>query len=446
MSPSRTVAPRSLFAVAALSGFAWVLLGAAFAAQLVFSGSFTWESAIRISIRDWLPWALLSPGVFALAIVFPLERGHWIGHLPVHLGACLLSVIACEWLGHALRPESELNPPPGATTGSGGRRGPSGRPPAQGLDPLDDPRPGPGPGPRMGPGPERGPGYGPGMGPNFGTGSSSKGSRSKQEPPPGGLPGLPGGALSARARLNVPVYWVVVCGAHALMFYRRSQDRERRSLELAASLAQAKLQALRMQLQPHFLFNTLNAISTLVHRDANAADEMIGNLSDFLRLTLEHADQQEIPLREELEFVRRYLAIEQVRFGERLKVEIDVAGEFLAIPVPALILQPLVENALRHGLEPKTGGGLLRLTAERSNGWLQLSVIDNGRGLPATPPQRTGIGVANTRERLRERYGAGSGAGLDLTPATGGGTAAVIRIPISGTAAESTGTASAPRP
>ncbi len=446
MSPSRTVAPRSLFAVAALSGLAWVVLGAAFAAQLVFSGSFTWESAIRISIRDWLPWALLSPGVFALAIAFPLERGHWIGHLPVHLGACLLSVVACEWLGHALRPANELNPPAGATTGSnsGGRRGPSGHPPAQGLDPLDDPRPGPGPGPGKGSG--RGPGFGPGMGPDFGPGPSSKGSRSKQEPPPGGLPGLPGGALSARARLNVPVYWVVVCGAHALMFYRRSQDRERRSLELAASLAQAKLQALRMQLQPHFLFNTLNAISTLVHRDANAADEMIGNLSDFLRLTLEHADRQEIPLSEELEFVRRYLAIEQVRFGERLKVEIEVPAEVLSFPVPALILQPLVENALRHGLEPKTGGGLLRISAQHSNEWLQLSVMDNGRGLPATPPQRTGIGVANTRERLRERYGATPGAGLDLSPAPGGGTAAVIRIPTSSISPDSTGTASASRP
>ena len=232
----------------------------------------------------------------------------------------------------------------------------------------------------------------------------------------------------------MPVYWVVVCGAHALLFYRRSQERERRALELAASLAQAKLQALRMQLQPHFLFNTLNAISTLVHRDAAAADEMIGNLSDFLRLTLENADRPELPLGEELEFVRCYLAIEQVRFGDRLRVDYDVPAELRSVAVPTLILQPLVENALRHGLEPQTGGGTLRIEARRMGDSLQISVIDNGRGLPAQPPQRTGIGVANTRERLRERFGANSGAGLVMDSPAGGGTAAILTLPLSATA------------
>lgn len=417
---SRPAASRSLHAAAALSGLAWIALGAAFAAQLVFSGSFSWESAIRISIRDWLPWALLSPAVFALALTFPLERGHWIAHLPVHVAACLLSVMACEWLGHFLRPPAEMSPPFGTSFRPGGpptHRGPPG------PESVEDLQPGPGPGPNGGSRPSSRSGrpprgdFGPNSGPN--------------------LPGLPGGALSARARLNVPVYWVVVCGAHALLFYRRSQERERRALELAASLAQAKLQALRMQLQPHFLFNTLNAISTLVHRDAAAADEMIGNLSDFLRLTLEHADRSELPLGEELEFVRRYLAIEQVRFGDRLQVEYDVPSDLYSLPVPTLILQPLVENALRHGLEPQTGGGQLRIVARRLGSRLRLSVIDNGRGLPALAPQRIGIGVANTRERLRERFGVNAGAELILEAAPGGGTAALLTLPIETVVAKS---------
>jgi LytS/YehU family sensor histidine kinase len=224
------------------------------------------------------------------------------------------------------------------------------------------------------------------------------------------------------------VFWVVVCGAHALLFYQRSQERERRSLELAASLARAKLQALRMQLQPHFLFNTLNAISTLVHRDPRAADEMIGNLSDFLRLTLEPAEQQEIPLGEELKFVERYLAIERVRFGDRLRVEVDVPADLLATPVPSLLLQPLVENAVRHGLEPLGAAGLLRIVAKREGDRLWIAVIDNGRGLPGTPTERVGIGMANTRERLAARYGAA--AGIMLRPAEGGGTSAEITLPL----------------
>ena len=399
---------RSLIAAAMLSGLAWIVLGAAFAAQLVFSGSLTWETALRISVRDWMPWALLSPWVFGMAIAFPLERGRWVHHLPVHLAACLLSLMACEWLGHYLRPPAEAGGPP------------IGVAPEPGM-----PRRHPPPDPR---GPPGGPG-------GFEEPGSSGPPRLREDRPgrpqgPGsrGFPGLPGGALSARARLNLPVFWVVVCGAHALLFYRRSQERERRSLELAASLARAKLEALRMQLQPHFLFNTLNAISTLVHRDPRAADEMIGNLSDFLRLTLENADRQEIPLGEELKFVEHYLAIERVRFGERLRVEVAVPADLLATPVPSLLLQPLVENAVRHGLEPLGSGGLLRIVGKRQGDRLWLAVIDNGRGLPATPPERSGIGMANTRERLSARYGAA--ASVSLHPAEGGGTSAEILLPL----------------
>jgi LytS/YehU family sensor histidine kinase len=218
--------------------------------------------------------------------------------------------------------------------------------------------------------------------------------------------------------LHVPIYLALVSLAHALHFYRRSQERERRSLELSASLARARLEALKLQLQPHFLFNSLNAIAALVHKDANAADEMLGALSDLLRLTLESSGEQEMPLRRELEVVERYLAIEKVRFGDRLTFSIDAAPDTLSALVPALVLQPLVENAVRHGLEPQRRRGELSIRAARENSVLRLIVEDNGGGLPETSTPREGVGLANTRARLRELYG--DAATLELVSGTAG--------------------------
>ena len=232
-----------------------------------------------------------------------------------------------------------------------------------------------------------------------------------------------------RARLNVPVYWIVVSVTTAVLHSRRARERERRSLELAASLAQSRLAALRAQLQPHFLFNALNAISTLIHKDPHAADEMIANLSDFLRLTLEHGDAQQLTLARELEFVRRYLAIEQVRFGDRLTIRIDFAPETLAALVPVLILQPLVENALKHGLQPKRGEVSLELSARAEEGFLVVAVADDGVGICADSGETsgTGIGIANGRSRLRELHG--EHASLTLEPRPEGGTRAILRLP-----------------
>jgi len=196
----------------------------------------------------------------------------------------------------------------------------------------------------------------------------------------------------------------LISAAHALLFYRRSKERERRSLELEATLAKSRLEALTMQLQPHFLFNALNAIAALVHKNPDAADEMLAALSDLLRLTLETSREQELPLRRELEFVERYLMIEHVRFGDRLQFELDVAPETEAALVPTFLLQPLVENAVRHGLEPRSGNGKLVIRARRDNGSLRLSVEDNGVGLSDGKPGREGIGLANTRARLHELY------------------------------------------
>jgi signal transduction histidine kinase len=183
----------------------------------------------------------------------------------------------------------------------------------------------------------------------------------------------------------------------------------------AESLAhQARLQALRYQLNPHFLFNTLNAISTLVVDKRNAeAGKMIARLSDFLRMTLDRPDAEEVPLADEIEFVRRYLEIEQVRFGERLAVTIDVDDDAWTARVPALVLQPLVENAIRHAVAPREVGGRITIEARAVDGRLHLAVADdgpglngngNGNGLPRT--QCRGIGLSNTRERLAQLYGA----------------------------------------
>ena len=205
--------------------------------------------------------------------------------------------------------------------------------------------------------------------------------------------------------LNVLIYWVIVSVHHAFGYYRQMQERELRAAELEKRLAQARLQALQMQLNPHFLFNSLHAISALVHKDAELADRMITRLSDLLRYALESTDAQEVPLRQELDFLRRYLEIEQTRFGDRLAVRMEIAPEKLDALVPNLLLQPLVENAIRHGIEPRAKPGRIELRSRRENGQLKLEVRDNGLGLSADRKLEEGIGLSNTRARLKQLYG-----------------------------------------
>jgi hypothetical protein len=205
---------------------------------------------------------------------------------------------------------------------------------------------------------------------------------------------------------NILIYWVILAVGHAFNYYREAQERELRTSELERHLAQARLQALQMQLNPHFLFNTLHAISALMHKDVEAADSMIARLSDLLRYALESTDAQEVSLKQELSFLERYLEIEQTRFGDRLIVHKTIDPLALEAQVPNLVLQPLVENAIRHGIEPHARRGEISLSARRETGMLHLEVRDNGSGLAdnKTSPDE-GVGLSNTRARLTELYG-----------------------------------------
>jgi signal transduction histidine kinase len=226
---------------------------------------------------------------------------------------------------------------------------------------------------------------------------------------------------------NLLIYWVVVSVSYAFDYYRKFQERELHALELEKRLTEAKLQALQMQLNPHFLFNTLHAISSLMHRDVEAADRMIMRLSDLLRRTLESADTQEVPLKQELDFLQSYLDIEQIRFGERLTLRWEIATETLDARVPSLILQPLVENAIHHGIGPHAKAGRIEITAGRDNGRLQLEVRDNGSGLPAGTQPEEGVGLSNTRARLQQLYG--DAHRFELHNATEGGLVVCMTIP-----------------
>ena len=234
-------------------------------------------------------------------------------------------------------------------------------------------------------------------------------------------------ALVATFVYNLLIYWVIVSISHTAEYYRKYQEREVGAAELEKRLAQAKLQALQMQLNPHFLFNTLNSISSLMHKDVEAADRMITQLSELLRHTLESSDAQEVALEEELDFLRRYLDIQQTRFGERMKVEMEIAPDTLAARVPNLILQPLVENAIRHGIAPRAAPGRIVLSAQRRGEWLELEVRDNGEGLPENQAPAEGIGLSNTRARLQQLYP--RQFRLRFGPALEGGLAVRIQIP-----------------
>ena len=228
--------------------------------------------------------------------------------------------------------------------------------------------------------------------------------------------------LFLRFHPNLITYWAIVGFTEAINYFQKYEERERQ-------LAQAQLELLKSQLHPHFLFNTLHTISAMMHDDAKGADRMISRLSDLLRLTLESIGKHEVPFKQELDFVQRYLEVERVRFQERLTLTLDVEAEVLDALVPSMLLQPLVENSIRHGFGSRKNTGAITIQARRREGVLALKVIDNGRGFAGEASERLGqgLGLSNIHRRLQQLYEANHRFQMESPPS--GGAAVTVEIP-----------------
>ncbi|HXG94877.1 MAG TPA: histidine kinase [Blastocatellia bacterium] len=365
----------SMMWVAALTG--WTLIGLTFTLNYyLFAGHYvaifkeppTLKEMLVWELPYWLLWAALSPLILRLTRRFRIERERWARSLAVHVVACLILSIAHRAVYLVI----------GWLLHVAAYQKLSSIPELYASDILFN---------------------------------------------------LPTGFMSYAAILLV---------SHAIDYYHRYQEEELKISRLETELAQAQLQAaraqleaLKMQLQPHFLFNTLNSISALLEEDAQAAEEMIARLGDFLRLTLESSGAQEVPLQEEMEFLRCYLEIERVRFQDRLSVLIEIAPDALDALVPNMILQPIVENAIRHGIAERISEGRIEIRAARVGDSLRLSVKDNGPGLSSGRPTgsklKPGLGLSNTCARLEQLYGASHS--LEIADAREGGAQVTVEIP-----------------
>jgi sensor histidine kinase YesM len=230
---------------------------------------------------------------------------------------------------------------------------------------------------------------------------------------------------------GVIVYWGIILVGQGIEYFRRLNNEKIRVAQLSTRLSEARLAALKMQIHPHFLFNTLNSIVGLIQTDRDAAEIMTRKLSDFLRITLKNSAETTVSLEEEFSFIKTYLEIEKVRFQKLLTVEFCYDETILSAKVPNLILQPLVENAIKHGISRKKKDGRIKISAFRDGGFLALEVLDNGdwsdRVHNGTEPEKSGVGLKNTVERLKQIYG--DNHFFSLIRAEGTGTAATIKIP-----------------
>ncbi|HEX7652875.1 MAG TPA: sensor histidine kinase [Verrucomicrobiae bacterium] len=363
-APSSQPWPRWLGYVS-LAAAAWIVFILLTSTLPVLSGFFTWEESLRMTLNQWLLWILCSPFMLWFTMRYPLQRSGWLPRLAAHAALGVTAVWLCAGLSdylltppeppHGRRWHDRYQPPepPQTSMGEGiGEAAPDGPPPD-----------------------------------NF----------AHQRPP-----------LFVRARFHLPIGLTLISLCHTIAYMHRSRQRERQTLALEAQLVEARLHALRMQLHPHFLFNTLNAISTLVQTNPTLASEMIGSLGQMLRQALDNGTAPEVPLAEEMRFLDAYLEIEQLRLGERLQVHRTLSPGTATALVPTFILQPLVENAIRHGIEPLPAGGNIAISAQIQDQLLILTILDSGVGLndraATNTGSRPGIGLANTRARLQNLY------------------------------------------
>jgi two-component sensor histidine kinase len=367
-----------LVRTAVLTAF-WLLLAFIVATEFYFmarSGpvDVTWAKAAIEPLRDWLPWILLSPVVVAMADLVRFERQIWKQSLFIHLAACAIVAVAYETLLTTILPRPDIRMFTAAAP-SIARTSKSSDNMMVTEDRIVAPTLGP-----------------VGAGLVYPRTSFWRSLLHR---------------AALRTQFTAPIYWCIVCFCWVLNHFQETRERERRALELEKRLTQANLQALKMQLQPHFLFNTLNAISSLIHENPKAADDMLCALSQFLRMNLAVSSKNEVALQQELDFVDRYLEIQQTRFGERLRINRQIDPSVKAAMVPPLILQPLVENAIRHGLESRETGGTVTIRASRDNGTLRLEISDDGEGFKGGKlfAASEGIGLSNTKARLSELYG-----------------------------------------
>ncbi len=364
----------------------WILIGLTFTLNyylyadhyvFIFKKQPTFIEMLVWELPYWLLWAALSPIIFKITRRYRIERGRWFKSLAVHLCACVL--LSCSHRAAYLLIGWMLN--------------------------VVAYRP---------------------------------------------IPSL-SELFNFLFFFNMPTalmsYATILLVSHVLDYYQQYQEEELKASRLKAELAQAQLQvaqaqlqALKMQLHPHFLFNTLNSISALLDEDVEAADEMLARLGDLLRLTLANSGAQEVTLQEELEFLRCYLEIERVRFQDRLTVSMDIDPLTLDALVPNLILQPIVENAIRHGIALRIAPGRIEIRAARRGDMLQLQIRDNGPGIQskteAAVTAKEGVGLSNTRARLKQLYGPNHR--FDISDALGGGLQLTIEIPFQLDAAAAT--------
>ena len=348
-----------LFWIICLLG--WAAMLTVTASSLFVAGFRPFRLVVEMTLALWLPYVAFTPIVFLLVRRFPITAASWRSAIFIHLLASIIFVVVCE--GFFLCEVSVL---------------------------------------------------GPAVQKSYAENQASNGGETNASPqfpaqPAPGFP-LPSVRLAGvKAAANLPLYWMIVAFAQALLATARLREREQQAAELAAHLTQAQLAGLRTQLQPHFLFNTLNSISALIPNNAKLANEMVLNLSDLLRMTLRDPQRGEISLREELTLLGHYVNIQKLRFGERLVFNLVADDSTMNFPVPPMLLQPLVENAIRYGVELSEQPEQITVRAKLAEQNLELEVTNTFHGSAeesSAPKNSTGVGLANTRARLAALYGA----------------------------------------